>query len=83
MENAKRLAVIGIVISDRAGAAAKVNEVLSAHADAIVGRMGVPYPARKVSAIALIADGTTDELGALTGRLGQIPGVKAKVALTG
>ena len=82
MDNEKRLAVIGIIVSNRAESAAKVNEVLGSHGEMIVGRMGIPYKERKVSVISVIADGTTDEIGALTGKLGNIPGIKVKVALT-
>jgi putative iron-only hydrogenase system regulator len=59
-----------------------VNEILSKFGDMIVGRMGIPYRERGISVIALIVDATTDELGALTGKLGQIPGVKVKSAVT-
>ncbi|HOB11956.1 MAG TPA: iron-only hydrogenase system regulator [Syntrophomonadaceae bacterium] len=76
----KRLGVIGIVIEDRE-VAAKVNQILHEHADMIVGRLGLPYRERNVSVIALIVDGTTDELGALTGKLGNIPKVTVKSAL--
>jgi len=82
METEKRLAVIGIIVNNRADTAAKVNEVLGAHGEMIVGRMGIPYKERKVSVISIIADGTTDEIGALTGKLGNISGIKVKVALT-
>ncbi len=48
----------------------------------IVGRMGVPHKERGLSVIALIFDGTNDDLGALTGRIGNIEGVKVKSAVT-
>jgi putative iron-only hydrogenase system regulator len=47
----------------------------------IIGRMGLPYRERNVSVISLIVDGTTDELGALTGKLGNLPKVTVKSAL--
>ena len=77
----KRLGVIGIVIDDRQNAG-RVNEILSGFADIIVARMGIPYRERQVAVIALIVDGTTDEIGALAGRLGAVPGVNVKSALT-
>ncbi|MGI5880202.1 MAG: TM1266 family iron-only hydrogenase system putative regulator [Syntrophomonadaceae bacterium] len=76
-----RLGVIGIVIEDRE-VVARVNAILHEHADMIVGRMGLPYREREVSIISLIVDGTTDELGSLTGKLGNIPQVTVKSALT-
>ncbi|NLC16046.1 MAG: CopG family transcriptional regulator, partial [Firmicutes bacterium] len=46
------------------------------------GRMGIPYRDRGVSVIALIVDGDTDVLGAMTGKLGGVPGVRVLSALT-
>lgn len=76
-----RIAVVAIVIGDRLGAAPKVNEILTQHGEMIVGRMGIPYKEKNLSVIALIVDGTTDELGALTGKLGRIRGVRIKTAI--
>ncbi|HBT47214.1 MAG TPA: CopG family transcriptional regulator [Peptococcaceae bacterium] len=79
----RRIGVIGIVVEDREAAAARVNAILSDYAEYIVGRMGIPYRERGVSVIALIVDGTTDAIGALTGKLGSLPGVRVRAALTG
>lgn len=78
----RRIAVVGILVEDRLQAAPKVNEVLGLHADMILGRMGVPYREKDVAVIALIVDGTTDEIGSLTGRLGSIKGVRVRSAVT-
>jgi len=59
-----------------------VNDILSKHSSNIVGRMGVPRQETGFSVIALIVEGTTDEIGALTGKLGNIKGVKVKSAVT-
>jgi putative iron-only hydrogenase system regulator len=82
MDEKNRLAVIGIVLSNREETAKKVNEILSSYGNIIVGRMGIPYKEREISVISIIVDGTNDEIGALTGKLGNINGIKAKVALT-
>lgn len=79
--DSKRLGVIGIVVEDRE-AAVRVNQILHEHANMIVGRMGIPYREKEVSVISLIVDGTTDELGSLTGKLGKVPNVTVKSALT-
>lgn len=78
----RRIAVVGILVEDRLRAAPKVNEILSAYADMILGRMGVPYREKNVAVIALIVDGTTDEIGGLTGKLGSLKGVKVRSAVT-
>ncbi|MCK4947649.1 MAG: iron-only hydrogenase system regulator [Candidatus Aureabacteria bacterium] len=77
----KRLGFVGIIIEDRKRQASQVNEVLSAYGDVIVARMGLPYREKICSVITLIVDTTTDKLGALTGKLGQIPGISVKSAL--
>ncbi len=77
----KRIGVVGIVIEDRSKAA-QINSILSAHSDIIVGRMGIPHHSRDLSVIALIVEGTTDQLGSLTGQLGGIKGVQVKSALS-
>ena len=80
MEN--RIAVIGIVVMQRSEAARRVNAVLSDYSEIIVGRMGIPYRERDLSVISLIVDGTTDQIGAMTGKLGNIEGVKVRSAIT-
>ncbi|KKM10453.1 CopG family transcriptional regulator [Clostridiales bacterium PH28_bin88] len=77
----QRIGVVGIVVEDRDRAAQRINAILSDYGRLIVGRMGIPYRERNLSVIALIVDGTTDELGAMTGKLGALPGVNIKTAL--
>lgn len=76
-----RLGVIGIVVENRESVP-RVNQILSDYADMVVGRMGVPYHKRELSVISVIVDGSTDRIGALTGKLGNLKGVTVKSALT-
>lgn len=78
----KRLGFIGIIIEERDANATAVNELLGQFGSLIVARMGVPYEKRSCSAITLIVDATTDELGVLTGKLGNLPGVSVKSMLS-
>lgn len=79
----KRIGVVGIVVENPDSIVEKVNGIISNYRNIIVGRMGIPRPEEKVGVIALIIEGTTDEVGALTGKLGNLPGVTVKSALTG
>lgn len=81
-DESRRIGVDGIVVTQRTASTRKVQETLSDYADLIVGRLGIPYRERGVSVTALVVDGDTDGLGALTGRLGSLPGVYARAALT-
>ncbi|MBO7689858.1 MAG: iron-only hydrogenase system regulator [Clostridia bacterium] len=76
----KRMGFIGILVEDLSAADA-VNDALSQHGKLIVGRMGIPYRDRGVSVISLVVDGTNDEVSALTGTLGRIPGISVKSML--
>ncbi|SEP43549.1 TM1266 family iron-only hydrogenase system putative regulator [Propionispora vibrioides] len=78
----KRIGVIGIIIEDPKSAAHRVNTILSQYGHLITGRMGIPNHKENVGVIALIIEGNTDEVGALTGKLGNLPGVTVKSALT-
>ena len=80
-ETQNRVGVAAIIIEDRHRAAPRVNEILGEYGEIIVGRMGIPYRDRGVSVISLIIDGDTDTIGAMTGKLGAIAGVKSRVTL--
>jgi len=80
MSMERRIGVIGIVVENREQAPT-INTILSSYGEVIVGRMGIPYRERGLSVISLIVDGSTDEIGALTGKLGQLDRVQVKSAL--
>lgn len=77
----KRVGVVGIVVEDFENTE-KVNSILHDFAKLIVGRMGIPYRERDMSVISLIVDGTSDEISSMTGKLGKIPGINVKSAIT-
>lgn len=77
----RSVGVIAVIIKNRTSQAAKVNEALTEYGDMIIGRMGLPYQERDLNIVTLIVDATNDRIGALTGRLGQLPGVTVKSTL--
>lgn len=78
----KRIGVVGIVVNQPKTIVEKVNRIISDYSHIIIGRMGIPRPDEQVGVIALIIEGDTDEVGALTGKLGNIAGITVKSALT-
>lgn len=76
-----RLGVVAVFVENRIETAPRVNEILSEYGQILVGRMGIPYRERNLSVIAVIVDGSNDDIGAMTGRLGALPGVSVKSAL--
>ncbi len=77
----KRIGFVGIIVERRRESGPLVNRVLSDFGDLIMARVGLPDRCRGVSVITLVVEATTDELGALTGRLGELHGVSVKSAL--
>lgn len=77
----KRIGVVAIVVESKENIEV-ANRILSEFANIIVGRMGIPYREKNISIISLIVDGSNDDIGALTGKLGKLNGVNVKSALT-
>lgn len=77
----KRLAILGIFVRELSNSDA-VNALLHEYGGYIVGRLGVPYRERGLSVISVIVDAPNDQISALAGKLGRIPGVQAKTMYT-
>lgn len=75
MEN--RIAILGIFVEDNAQSE-QVNALLHTYSPYVVGRLGVPYRERGLSVICVILDAPNDTISALAGKLGRLPGVRAK-----
>lgn len=80
MPQEKRLGFIGVVI-ERKDCIEEVNRILTKFGKQIRGRIGVPNHEEDSAVIGLIAEGSNDEIGALTGKLGNLPGIIVKSAL--
>ncbi len=72
-----RVALIGIVV-ENAESVEKMNQILHQYGDYIIGRMGLPYPKRKVNIISIAVDAPADVISALSGKLGMLDGVSSK-----
>ena len=77
----KRIGFVGLVIKRLSPDALKVYKLLAGHEALIIGRTEVACPPGGITAIALVIEATTDEVGALTGKLGQLPDVRVKTSL--
>jgi putative iron-only hydrogenase system regulator len=76
----KRIGTIAVLVEDR-NQVSRINDLLSDFREVIIGRIGVPYREKGVSIISIIVEGTTDQVGSLSGRLGMLSGVKTKSLL--
>ncbi len=57
-----------------------LNEILTNHSQIIIGRLGLPR-SNDQNIISLILEGTTDQIGSLTGQLGRLSGIQVKSVL--
>ncbi|MEW5846093.1 MAG: TM1266 family iron-only hydrogenase system putative regulator [Bacteroidota bacterium] len=76
----KRIGAALILVENRENAS-RLNQILSAHADIIIARQGIPLHQRGIHVISLVLEGTSDEIGALTGPIGKLNGVQVKTLM--
>lgn len=76
----KRIGAAVILVKEKA-AINQLNKIVSEHADIVIGRQGIPLQQSDLNVITLALQGSTDEIGSLTGQLGRLAGVKIKSAL--
>lgn len=74
----KRLGVVSIIVERSVAPVDEVNDLLSQFGDEIIGRLGLPHPARGVNVITVVVDATVERVSALTGKLGKLPGVQVR-----
>lgn len=77
----KRLGVLAILLTGKSSVT-KLNTLLSSHSDIIIGRQGIPIRDRGIQIISLIVEGSTDDIGALSGKIGRLDGAEVKSVLT-
>ena len=78
MNDTKRISLLGVIVEDNS-ASDRINKVLHAYSDVIVGRMGIPYHSRGVSIISIVLDATPETADKLAAELGSITGVTCNV----
>jgi len=73
----KRIGTVLILLQEKE-AAPQVNAIISSHSTIIIGRQGLPVKNSFSGIISLVLEGTTDQIGSLTGQLGRVKGVEVK-----
>ena len=73
-----RVAVMSIIV-ENPNSVEKLNAMLHEYGPYIIGRMGLPYEKKHVNIISVIVDAPADRISALSGKLGKIRGISAKV----
>jgi len=73
----KRIGSVLILLNDR-NVSQQVNSIISNHSSIIIGRQGLPVRDSDTGIISLVLEGTTDQIGSLTGQLGRLKGLEVK-----
>ena len=77
-----RVAVMSIIVEDT-DSVEPINTLLHEYGAYIIGRMGIPYRERGISIISIALDAPQNTIAALSGKIGNLPGVSVKTAYSG
>ena len=76
-----RIAVMSIIVEND-DTVESLNSILHDYGSYIIGRMGLPYHARHINIISIALDAPQDVISSLAGKVGNLPGVSVKTALS-
>ena len=74
-----RVAVISIIVS-KADTVERLNSLLHDYSEFVIGRMGIPYRDKGINIISIAIDAPMDKINSLSGALGRLDGITAKVS---
>lgn len=74
-----RVAVMSIIV-ENVESTEKLNQILHENGRYIIGRMGIPYRQRGINIISIALDAPQDTISAMSGKIGNLPGVSVKTA---
>ena len=76
---ATRVAVMSIIV-EKQESVETLNHILHENGKYIIGRMGIPYREKKINIISIALDAPQDAISAMSGKIGNLPGVSVKTA---
>lgn len=78
----RRIAVISAVLENSKECQGNFNDIVASFQGLTYGRMGIPFHEQGISVISLTVVGTMDEINSFTGKLGKIPNIQIKTAIS-
>ena len=76
-----RVGVISIIVENWESVDT-LNSLLHEYRDFVIGRMGIPYKQKDINVICVALDAPQDAISTLAGKIGALPGVSVKTALS-
>jgi len=80
MTEERRLGTILLLIESKESIS-KMNVIITKFSHLIIGRQGISLRERDLNIISLVLEGNSDEIGAFSGQLGRLDGIKVKAAI--
>lgn len=77
-----KIAMICAILEEPAQSQQLFNATVSSYQHLVRGRMGIPFDNEHIAAVSLTIVGSIDEINALTGKLGNLPNVQIKTAIS-
>lgn len=77
-QTSPRIGLVGVAFDAATGALGNIETVLAAFADVVVARMSLPQCAADTGLLTVVVKASTDQIGALAGRLGMLESVRVK-----
>lgn len=77
----KRIGIIAILINNQNNISV-LNSIISEFDNIILGSMKLPLKDRNIEIISITVEGDTDQIGALTGKIGRLEGINVRSVLT-
>ena len=77
-----RIAVISAILDEPSHSQKQFNSIVSEYQHIVRGRRGIPFDHENMAVISLTLVGRMDEINSLTGKLGSLPGVQVKAAIS-
>ncbi len=78
----KRIVAITAILEDSKNSQQDFNTIVSGFKGIIKGRLGLPLDNEGIAVISLVVIGDLDEINDLTGKLGNLPDVQVKTAIS-
>jgi len=72
-----RVAIVAVIIKNP-DIVAEFNDILHEYSEYIIGRMGIPYRAKKINIVSVAVDAPRDVINSLAGKIGKLDGISAK-----
>lgn len=78
----KRIVAITAILEDPKSSQQDFNTIVSDFKGIVKGRLGLPLDNEGIAVVSLVVIGDLDEINDLTGKLGNLPDVQVKTAIS-